>query len=70
MVRRPRPGEIAGNYSIPVYEHDRQDRVDLIVKDKNTLAFLDERICTHRVYNHHHHNHHVYIHPNPHTLAP
>lgn len=44
MVRRPRPGEIAGNYTIPVYEHDRQDRVDLIIKDQNTLAFLDERI--------------------------
>jgi predicted 2-oxoglutarate/Fe(II)-dependent dioxygenase YbiX/peroxiredoxin len=44
MVRRPQPGEIAGNYRIPVYEYDRQDRVDLIIKDRNTLAFLDERI--------------------------
>lgn len=44
MVRRPQPGEIAGNYKIPVYEYDRQDRVDLIIKDPNTLAFLDERI--------------------------
>ena len=44
MVRPPRPGEIAGNYKIPVYEHDRQDRVDEIIKDANTLAFLDERI--------------------------
>lgn len=44
MVRPPRPGEIAGNYRIPIYEHDRQDRVDLIIKDENTLAFLDERI--------------------------
>lgn len=44
MVRRPQPGEITGNYTIPVYEYDRQDRVDLIIKDQNTLAFLDERI--------------------------
>lgn len=44
MVRPPRQGEIAGNYMIPVYEHDRQDRVDLIIKDRNILAFLDERI--------------------------
>ena len=46
MVRRPQPGEVAGNYKIPVYEYDRQDRVDLIIKDPNTLAFLDERIFT------------------------
>ena len=44
MVRKPRPGEISGNYRIPVYEHERQDRVDLIIKDPNTLAFLDERL--------------------------
>ena len=43
-VRRPQPGEIAGNYKIPVYEYDRQDRVDLIIKDANTLKFLDERL--------------------------
>ena len=44
MVRQPQPGEIAGNYKIPVYDHHRQDRVDLIIKDQNTLAFLDQRI--------------------------
>ena len=44
MVRQPQPGEIAGNYRIPVYEHNRQDRVDLIIKDPNTLKFLDERL--------------------------
>ncbi|MEP3421276.1 MAG: redoxin domain-containing protein [Erythrobacter sp.] len=44
LVRQPSPGEVAGNYKIPVYEHHRQDRVDLIIKDRNTLAFLDERI--------------------------
>lgn len=44
MVRQPRPEEVTGNYRIPVYDHFRQDRVDLIVKDPNTLAFLDERL--------------------------
>lgn len=44
MVRQPRPGEIAGNYKIPVYDHHRQDHVDLIIKDQSTLAFLDERL--------------------------
>ena len=44
LVRRPQPGEIAGNYRVPVYDHNRQDRVDLIIKDQNTLTFLDERI--------------------------
>jgi peroxiredoxin len=44
MVRPPRPGEMVGSYKIPVYEHDRQDRVDQIIKDEETLAFLDERI--------------------------
>ena len=44
MVRPPRPGEIAGNYKIPVYEHDRQDRVDQIIKDPETIKLLDERI--------------------------
>ncbi len=44
MVRPPRPGEVAGDYKIPVYEHDRQDRVDQIIKEPDTLSFLDERI--------------------------
>jgi alkyl hydroperoxide reductase subunit AhpC len=44
MVRPPRPGELAGDYKIPVYEHDRQDRVDQIIKDERMLAFIDERI--------------------------
>ncbi|QIQ87846.1 redoxin domain-containing protein [Erythrobacter sp.] len=44
LVRQPQPGEVAGNYRIPVYDHYRQDRIDLIIKDRNTLAFLDERI--------------------------
>ena len=44
LVRQPRPEEIAGNYRIPVYDHHRQDRVDMIIKNRDTLAFLDERI--------------------------
>lgn len=44
LVRRPQPGEVVGNYKIPVYEHHRQDRVDLVIRDQNTLAFLDERL--------------------------
>lgn len=44
MVRQPRAGEVPGNYKIPVYDHFRQDRIDLIIKDRNTLAILDERI--------------------------
>lgn len=44
LVRPPRPGELGGDYRIPVYEHDRQDRVDRIIKDKNTLGFLDDRL--------------------------
>ena len=44
MVRQPQPGEVQGNYRVPVYDHYRQDRVDLIIKDQGTLSLLDERI--------------------------
>ncbi len=44
MIRPPRSGELPGNYKIPVYEHNRQDRIDQIIKDQQTLGFLDERI--------------------------
>ena len=44
MVRPPRPGELDGNYRIPVYEHNRQDRIDEIIRNRETLAFLDERL--------------------------
>ncbi len=43
-VRPPRPGEIQGDYKMPVYEHDRQDRVDHVIKDEATLQFLDQRL--------------------------
>lgn len=44
MVRRPGPGEVAGNYKVPVYDYDRQDRIDLIIKDPAMVAFLDDRL--------------------------
>lgn len=44
VVRPPREGEVVGNFKVPVYEHDRQDRVDQIVKDPKTLEFIDQRI--------------------------
>lgn len=44
MVRRPQAGEVSGNYRVPVYDHNRQDRVDTIIRDPQVLAFLDERI--------------------------
>lgn len=43
-VRPPRANEFSGDYKIPVYEHNRQDRFDHIIKNPQTLAFLDERI--------------------------
>ena len=44
MVRPPRQGEFDGDYQMPVYEHNRQDRVDQIIKERNVLEFLDQRI--------------------------
>jgi predicted 2-oxoglutarate/Fe(II)-dependent dioxygenase YbiX/peroxiredoxin len=44
LVRPPHKGEVAGNYKVPVYEHNRQDRVDQLVRDKQMLEFLDQRI--------------------------
>ncbi len=43
-VRPPRPGEFNGDYKIPVYDHSRQDRIDHIIKQQETLAFLDQRL--------------------------
>ena len=43
-VRPPRAGEFAGDYRIPVYDHNRQDRVDHIIRDVKAQQFLDERI--------------------------
>jgi len=44
MVRPPRQGELAGSYKMPVYEHNRQDRVDEIIRDPKMIALLDDRI--------------------------
>jgi peroxiredoxin len=35
-----------GDYKMPVYEHDRQDRVDHMIQDPAMLEFLTERIGT------------------------
>ncbi|MEN7343344.1 MAG: 2OG-Fe(II) oxygenase [Pseudomonadota bacterium] len=43
-VRPPKPEELRGDFKIPVYEHNRQDRVDCIIRDQRMLQFLDERI--------------------------
>ena len=43
-VRPPRPGEFDGDYKIPVYEHNRQDRVDHIIRDPQTIQLLDSRL--------------------------
>ncbi len=44
FVRPPHPNEHAGTFKVPVYEHNRQDRVDSMVKDKNLMELLDQRI--------------------------
>jgi len=44
LVRPPREGEVTRNFKVPVYEHNRQDRVDQIVKDPKALEFIDQRI--------------------------
>lgn len=44
FVRPPHPNEVKGSFKVPVYEHDRQDRIDHIIKDRNLLEMLDERI--------------------------
>lgn len=43
-VRQPKQGEFSGDYQIPVYEHNRQDRVDQIIKNPSTLGVLEQRI--------------------------
>lgn len=48
-IRPPHAGEVAGNFKVPVYEHNRQDRVDQLVKNKSTLDFIDQRIAE-RIY--------------------
>ena len=44
FVRPPRPNEYEGTFKVPVYEHNRQDRIDSIVQDKNLSDMLDKRI--------------------------
>lgn len=46
IVKPSTPEEMQRDYKRPIYEHNRQDRVDHIIKDKNILGFLDNRIAT------------------------
>jgi peroxiredoxin/predicted 2-oxoglutarate/Fe(II)-dependent dioxygenase YbiX len=46
IVKRPPEGEMPGDYKMPIYEHNRQDRVDHMIKDKAMMEFLTERIST------------------------
>lgn len=43
-VKPPTQGEFKGDYQIPVYEHNRQDRVDQIIKNPQTQQLLDQRV--------------------------
>ena len=46
IIRHPDSGELKTDYKMPVYEHNRQDRVDHMIKDQTTLDFLTERMRT------------------------
>jgi peroxiredoxin len=44
LVKDEGGSEPKGDYKMPVYEHDRQDRVDHMIQDPAMLEFLTERI--------------------------
>ncbi|MDQ7050837.1 MAG: redoxin domain-containing protein [Enterobacterales bacterium] len=44
QVSMPTGEGLKSDYKMPVYEHNRQDRVDHIIKDREMLGFLDQRI--------------------------
>lgn len=44
MVKDAGGKQPQGDYKMPVYEHDRQDRVDHMIQDPAMLEFLTERI--------------------------
>ncbi len=45
-VLPPGPDAISADYKIPIYEHNRQDRIDQIIKDKGALSLLDQRLAS------------------------
>jgi len=44
QITPPKPTANPDGVKIPVYEYDRQDRVDHIITDPNRLAFIDQRL--------------------------
>ena len=46
---RPRGEAAAKDYKFPVYEHDRQDRIDHVIKNEQVVGFLDQRMKS-RIY--------------------
>jgi alkyl hydroperoxide reductase subunit AhpC len=46
IVHDAQKRQAQGDYKMPIYEHDRQDRVDHMIKDPKTMEFLTERIGT------------------------
>lgn len=45
FVNSAEANKLQSNYKIPIYEHNRQDRIDLILKDRALLAKLDQKIA-------------------------
>jgi len=45
-VARPHGDEANKDYKLPVYDYDRQDRIDHIIKNEQVVGFLDGRIRT------------------------
>ncbi len=43
-VAKLHQSEMGQDFQMPIYEHDRQDRIDQIINDKNVKEFLDKRI--------------------------
>lgn len=38
--------EATGNVAVPLYEYDRQDRMNLFIRDQSAISFIDERLAT------------------------
>jgi peroxiredoxin len=46
LVKDSEKAKASGDYKMPIYEHDRQDRVDHMIKDTGIMEFLTERIAS------------------------
>jgi len=38
--------QATSNVAVPLYEYDRQDRMNLFIRDQKTISFIDERLGT------------------------